>query len=176
MQKDKKEIMEKPRKSSPTSQSFRKPSVTPDKKHSDLSFQSPTLASLSKSLGDTIPEYFRGPNKTSEEKQESSTGKYPSQTQSHLKRTSSSSLTGFNSRSTPSSSTNSITSKVCLQNIKIYLKIICFQIYQDPDQINKDNSTSTGILKIPGKRKVSSNNRVEFLNNTREREIPSRNT
>jgi hypothetical protein len=60
------------------------------------------------------------------------------------------------------------------KNYLVFLKIICFQIYQDPDQIEKDNST--GILKIPGKRKVSSNNRVEFLNNTMEREIPSRNT
>ena len=31
-----------------------------------------------------------------------------------------------------------------------------------------------GILKTPGKRKVSSNNRVEFLDNLQEREIPGR--
>ena len=32
---------------------------------------------------------------------------------------------------------------------------------------------TAGILKTPGKRKVS-NNRVEFLNNVKEREIPGR--
>ena len=35
------------------------------------------------------------------------------------------------------------------------------------------SSPVTGILKTPGKRKTS-NNRVEFLDNLQEREIPSR--
>ena len=65
MQKDKKEIVEKSRKSDPTLQlrwSFRTPSVNPNKKSSDISvsFQAPTIASLSRSLGESIPEYFRG--------------------------------------------------------------------------------------------------------------------
>ena len=33
-----------------------------------------------------------------------------------------------------------------------------------------------GILKTPGRRKLSSNNRVEFLDNLQEREIPGRHT
>ena len=84
MQKQKKELMETSRKSNPTFQrrwSFRAPSVTPDKKSSDLpsSSHAPTLACLSRSLGDTIPEYFKGTTSMSEEKQETSAGKYPSQ-------------------------------------------------------------------------------------------------
>jgi hypothetical protein len=177
-QKDEKEIMEKSRNSNPTFQrrwSFRAPSVTPDKKSSDIpsSFYAPTLASLSRSLGDNIPEYFRGTGSTGKEKKETPTGKYPSQFLSQLN---SSSLTSFNSRSTPSFSTSSIPSKVCIQNKNIYFKIICLQISQSLDQTGKDNSLSTGILRTPGKRKVSSNNRVEFLNNTMEREIPGRHT
>ena len=31
-----------------------------------------------------------------------------------------------------------------------------------------------GILKTPGRRKLSSNNRVEFLDNLQEKEIPGR--
>ena len=124
-QKQEKERLEKSRKSDPTFHrrwSFRTPSVNPNKKSSDLSlsFQAPTIASLSRSLGESIPEYFRGPCNTSEEKQESSSGKYPSQYQSHLNRTSSSSFTAFDSRSTPSFSTSSIQSKVSIQNKKIY--------------------------------------------------------
>ena len=124
-QKQEKERLEKSRKSDPTFQrrwSFRTPSVNPNKKSSDLSlsFQAPTIASLSRSCGESIPEYIRGPCNISEQKQESSSGKYPSQYQSHLNRTSSSSLTAFNSRSTPSFSTSSIQSKVSIQNKKIY--------------------------------------------------------
>ena len=179
IQKDEKEQMREPRKSDPTFQrrwSFRTPSVTLNKKSSDLptSFQAPTLASLSRSLSDPIPEYFRGTNKASEEKQEISIGKYPSQ--SHSNRTSLSSLTASNSRSTPSSSTSSIPSKVCIQTQKdIFKKRNHLQISQSPDQMTKDKPPSAGILKTPGKRKVSSN-RVEFLNNIMEREIPGRHT
>lgn len=155
-QKDGRETMEKSRKSDLPFQrqwSFRRQSISPNKKSSDLpaSFHAPTLASLSRSLGEPIPQYFRGPSNASEEKQESSMIKYSSQCD--LNRTSSSSMTAFKSRMTPSSSTSSI-----------------------PPKISQENSPSVGILKTPGKRKVSSNNRVEFLNNIMEREIPGRHT
>ena len=119
--------MEKSRKSDPTFQrwwSFRTPSVSSDKKSSDIpaSFQALSSSSLSRSLGEAIPEYFRMPSNTSEQIQKSSSGKYPSQSQYHSNRTSSSSLTAFNSISTPSSSTSSIPSKVCIQTKKTYLK------------------------------------------------------
>jgi len=150
--KEVKEAIQETRKSDPAFQrrwSFRTPSVTPNNIPS--LFHDPTLASLSRSLGDNTHEYFRGINKNSKEKQESLTKKCSSN--SNLNRTPSSSHTACNSRMTPSSSTSSIPSKV-------------FQ----------ERSPYVGILKAPGKRKVSSNNRVEFLNNVMEKEIPGRHT
>jgi len=43
-----------------------------------------------------------------------------------------------------------------------------------PSEVSSGKPPCVGILKTPGKRKISSSNRVEFLNNVREREIPSR--
>jgi len=43
-----------------------------------------------------------------------------------------------------------------------------------PSEVSDKKLPCVGILKTPGKRKTSSNNRVEFLNNVREREIPGR--
>jgi hypothetical protein len=140
--KDEKELMEKSRKSDPTFQrrwSFRTPTVTPDKKSSDIpmTFHAPTLASLSRSLGDTIPEYFRGTSNMSEEKQETSTRKYPSQSLSQLNITSSSSLTAFNPRSTPSSSTSSIPPKVCIQNKNTYFINNLFFFTRSPNPLTR---------------------------------------
>jgi len=47
-----------------------------------------------------------------------------------------------------------------------------------PSEVSREQDTRppcVGILKTPGRRKISSNNRVEFLSNVREREIPGRN-
>ena len=47
---------------------------------------------------------------------------------------------------------------------------------ESPDRaINQSEPSILGILKTPGKRKTS-NNRVEFLDNLQEREIPGRHT
>jgi hypothetical protein len=42
--------------------------------------------------------------------------------------------------------------------------------------MTKNKPPSAEILKTPGKRKISCNNRVDFLNNIMERKIPGRNT
>ena len=45
---------------------------------------------------------------------------------------------------------------------------------KESGEVPRSKPPCVGILKTPGKRKISSNNRVEFLNNVREREIPGR--
>ena len=42
------------------------------------------------------------------------------------------------------------------------------------EQVPLSKPPCVGILKTPGKHKIFLNNRVEFLNNVREREIPGR--
>ena len=60
--------------------SFRRPSLTPDRKPSDvgMSFEAPTMASLSRKLGETIPEYFEGVSTEDGEKKSNSVKKYSS--------------------------------------------------------------------------------------------------
>ena len=99
---------------------------------------------------------FRSPSVTPSRKSSFHAPTIASLSRSQLNRNSSSTLTAFNSRSTPSSSTCSIHSKVSIQNRKTYFKTFCsLQITQH--QITRDNSPSFGILKSTGKKKVSSN-------------------
>ena len=87
---------------------------------------------------------------------------------------------------TPSSSTSSIPARVsslmshvslsqlshsCLSVRCIGPQLMCAQVQAEPQQAAVQ---CVGILKVPGRRKLSSNNRVEFLDNLQEKEIPGR--
>ena len=72
------------------------------------------------------------------------------------------------SRIKSSGSISSITSEVCFNKLTEY-----YNIFWQYFQVSRSRPPCVGILKTPGQRKMSSN-RVEFLNNVREREIPSR--
>ena len=88
---------------------------------------------------------------------------------------------------TPSSSTSSIPARVsslmshvslsqlshsCLSVRCIGPQLMCPQVQAEPAQ--QAAVQCVGILKVPGRRKLSSNNRVEFLDNLQEKEIPGR--
>jgi len=145
--------------------SFRASSLTPTKNPKDtstgssssnsMSFQAPTIASLSRCVTGAVPEYFKLSVAPEEETINEAVRRYSSHsdlnsgsTQQKLQQL----------RTSPSVSTISTLSKI------------------SPDRESDCSNPPTGILKTPGKRKVSSNNRVEFLSNIMEREIPGRYT
>ena len=83
---------------------------------------------------------------------------------------------------TPSSSTSSIPARVsslmshshclsCVSERCIGPQLLCPQVQAEQPQAAVQ---CVGILKVPGRRKLSSNNRVEFLDNLQEKEIPGR--
>ena len=51
--------------------------------------------------------------------------------------------------------------------------LTCWQVNREVTS-KPPHPSYVGILKTPGRRKISSNNRVEFLDNLREKEIPGR--
>ena len=54
----------------------------------------------------------------------------------------------------------------------VLFTFLCFQIAAE--SLSVAPVSVPGILKTPGRRKLSSNNRVEFLDNLQEKEIPGR--
>ena len=60
---------------------------------------------------------------------------------------------------------------VFVVSLHVLFTFLCFQIAAE--SLSAPVSVP-GILKTPGRRKLSSNNRVEFLDNLQEKEIPGR--
>jgi len=121
----------------------------------DDSFKAPTLSSISRSnIGflAEIPDYFKErKNMRRDDKSESTHDSFTAALNRESR---------VNKTSTSASLNNSHATKGFLNR----------------DNIIQASPSNSGILKSPGKRRVSSSNRVDFLDNLQEKEIPCRQT
>ena len=163
--------------------SLRIPESSSSRIISEDSFKSPTLSSISGSTSGflaEIPDYFKErKNVRSDEKSESIHDHFSAlNRESRVKRsTTSTSLNSFHPTKVlfellsasllPPFLPASIQRSGCISK----LIFTCVQNF-----LSQASPSNSGILKSPGKRRVSSSNRVDFLDNLQEKEIPCRQT